>query len=433
MRGLVDTTVPAGPGRRRWRAVRVTGAGIFVILVTSGVIVAFPAGQAPRLGEAAASIRPSTTTSVPARATTTTTPPARQGLPRHVVSTSPASGSSAISPVSNITVRFSLPLAGDSALPSLSPSVPGTWARTGPASLTFRPRAYFTPLERLILTVPLGGFSSEGEYGKFLGSTYTASFTVRGVSELRLQQLLAETGYLPLGFTRSVEPAPTGEAHQISPGTPKVAPVSLPAIDFESRHAATVALSAQPGSFSWRYPHVPAQLASLWQPGVDTALTDGAVMAFEAQHGLEDDGVPDATFWSDLLDAVAARQVFNGPYDYFEVSTALPETLSVWRDGRVIYQTPVNTGIPEAPTALGTYPVYARYLSTTMSGYNPDGSYYSDPGVPYVAYFNGGDAVHGFLRASYGFPQSLGCVELPYCAAPVVYNYDPIGTLVTVY
>ena len=52
-----------------------------------------------------------------------------------------------------------------------------------------------------------------------------------------------------------------------------------------------------------------------------------------------------------------------------------------------------------------------------MSGTNPDGSHYSDPGIPWVSYFNGGDALHGFIRASYGFPQSLGCVEMPYSEA----------------
>jgi hypothetical protein len=67
-----------------------------------------------------------------------------------------------------------------------------------------------------------------------------------------------------------------------------------------------------------------------------------------------------------------------------------------------------------------------------MSGFNPDGSYYSDPDIPWVAYFNGGDAVHGFLRYSYGFPQSLGCVELPYPHAQVVFQYDQIGTLVDI-
>ena len=40
--------------------------------------------------------------------------------------------------------------------------------------------------------------------------------------------------------------------------------------------------------------------------------------------------------------------------------------------------------------------------------------------------------MHGFIRASYGYPQSLGCVELPYAAAAVVFKYDNIGTLVTV-
>ncbi len=49
-----------------------------------------------------------------------------------------------------------------------------------------------------------------------------------------------------------------------------------------------------------------------------------------------------------------------------------------------------------------------------MSGYNPDGSYYSDPGIPWVSYFNGGDALHGYIRGAYGYPQSLGCVEMPY-------------------
>ncbi len=71
-------------------------------------------------------------------------------------------------------------------------------------------------------------------------------------------------------------------------------------------------------------------------------------------------------------------------------------------------------------------------MSTTMSGTNPDGSHYSDPGIPYVSYFNGGDALHGFLRAQYGLPQSLGCVEMSYADAGQVYPYTPIGTLVNV-
>jgi lipoprotein-anchoring transpeptidase ErfK/SrfK len=67
-----------------------------------------------------------------------------------------------------------------------------------------------------------------------------------------------------------------------------------------------------------------------------------------------------------------------------------------------------------------------------MKGTNPDGTKYNDPGVPYINYFNGGDAIHGFERASYGSAQSLGCIELPYDAAAQVWDLIDYGTVVTV-
>ena len=67
-----------------------------------------------------------------------------------------------------------------------------------------------------------------------------------------------------------------------------------------------------------------------------------------------------------------------------------------------------------------------------MVGTNPDGSHYDDPNVPWASYFNGGDALHGFVRASYGFPQSNGCVEMAVANAAQVWPLTPIGTLVTV-
>ena len=69
---------------------------------------------------------------------------------------------------------------------------------------------------------------------------------------------------------------------------------------------------------------------------------------------------------------------------------------------------------------------------TTMSGTEPGGQKYSDPGIPWVSYFHGGDALHGYLRAQYGYPQSLGCVEMPYSSAETVFPLTPIGTLVTI-
>ena len=88
--------------------------------------------------------------------------------------------------------------------------------------------------------------------------------------------------------------------------------------------------------------------------------------------------------------------------------------------------------VAAAPTDLGTYPVFEHLAETTMTGTNPDGSKYSDPGIKWVSYFNGGDALHEFPRGSYGFPQSVGCVELPMDAAAKIWPYTPVGTLVNV-
>jgi len=97
-----------------------------------------------------------------------------------------------------------------------------------------------------------------------------------------------------------------------------------------------------------------------------------------------------------------------------------------------VYSTLANTGVPAAPTVDGTFAVFEHLTSTTMTGTNPDGSHYSDPGVPWVSYFNGGDALHGFVRGGYGYPQSDGCVEMPIPNAAIVFPMTPIGTLVTV-
>jgi lipoprotein-anchoring transpeptidase ErfK/SrfK len=137
--------------------------------------------------------------------------------------------------------------------------------------------------------------------------------------------------------------------------------------------------------------------------------------------------------WKALISAAISGHGSTFGYTFVSVSVA-SQSLNLWHSGKtVIGSTAVNTGIPSAPTATGTYPVYEHLTSTTMSGTNPDGSHYSDPNIPWVSYFNGGDALHGFTRASYGSPQSLGCVEMPFSVAGQVYPYTPIGTLVDVH
>jgi len=184
------------------------------------------------------------------------------------------------------------------------------------------------------------------------------------------------------------------------------------------------------GKFSWRYKDTPSLLKHLWSPTRWTELTKGAVMAFEENEGLTVDGDPGPSVWKALLNAVLTHQRSNFGYTFVMVSEHVPESVRVWHNGKIVVQGLANTGIPAAPTATGTYAVYEHLRVTTMSGLNPNGTPYHDPGIPWVSYFNGGDALHGFIRASYGFPQSLGCVEMPFSEAAQVWPYTPIGTIV---
>jgi hypothetical protein len=111
--------------------------------------------------------------------------------------------------------------------------------------------------------------------------------------------------------------------------------------------------------------------------------------------------------------------------------TSTPETLTVWHTGAVVQATLANTGIASTPTAIGTFPVYIRYRNQVMTGVDPSGAHYADP-VQYVSYFTTGDAIHYMPRAQYGYPQSLGCVEIPLAPASVIWQYTYYGSLVTV-
>ncbi len=340
--------------------------------------------------------------------------------PLKLVSVSPRAKAANVSFAASIRVLFSVTLAADTPLPSLTPRVPGVWKVEG-ATLVFVLKGHLPIYTKVTVTLPGGARGIVSAAGARLGATHTTWFTVGGPSSvLRLQQLLAELGYLPVRFALPVAATATTKAHYVS------------ALGREPATLDLLSLKPLTGKFLWRYKHIPASLSSLWKRGASTVLIKGAVMAFESDHKLADDGVAGRTVWMALLKATSRHLASKRTYDYVEVSRSLPQTLRVWRNGRVIYSSLCNTGIAGRPTDPGTFPVYARFLSTTMSGTNPDGSKYHDAGVPYVAYFNGGDAVHGFIRGSYGWPQSLGCVELPYSAAAVVFRYDPIGTLVHV-
>ncbi|MGZ4334164.1 MAG: L,D-transpeptidase family protein [Gaiellaceae bacterium] len=312
---------------------------------------------------------------------------------RTKVVSEPAAGGR-LTPLAPLTLTFARPVSSvlGSQLPRLEPALPGHWEQVDSHTLSFRPAG---------LGFGLGGLV------RVLLPGQTLVWKVAGGSTMRLQELLARLGYLPVRW-HGVASSPTlaGEV--------------------------AAAVHAPRGSFSWRYPQTPGSLQALWKPGSWNVVTEGAVMRFEGEHGLGTDGVAGPQVWRTLIHDDLAGRRYEAGYSYVFVHETIPQSLSLWHNGRVIVTSPGNTGIASAPTATGTWPVFEHIAVGTMSGTNPDGTHYHDPGIRWISYFHGGDALHAFPRASFGTPQSLGCVELPEAAAGEVWPYTPIGTLVTI-
>jgi hypothetical protein len=314
-----------------------------------------------------------------------------------------------LGPRDQITLTFSdtVDAVLGSKRPKFAPSVPGRWSQLDAHTLAFQPTGSGFGLGATVkLTLPRAVHLAKRGGSKL---TRSVGWHVPPGSTLRLEQLLAQLGYLPLTW----KPA--------SGQTTMSAEAQLDA-----------AVSPPAGQFTWTYPHTPPELQALWTKGTLNKIAYGAVMVFEDTHHIGVDGLAGSTVWSKLIADAVAGKTHTGGYNYVFVHRNVPQLLSLWHNGKVIQTSPGNTGVPAAPTQLGTFPVFEHIPVGTMSGTNPDGSQYNDPGIRWISYFDGGEALHSFNRASFGTPQSLGCVELPLAAAAKLWPYTPIGTLVTI-
>jgi hypothetical protein len=375
------SNVVGGARRPSWKIV--TAAGVAAVIAIALVIV---------------------TTNSSAIASHHKTSHKKKAGPVSVVFVSPADGSTGVNGASPITVTYSGSITKHTPLPTLSPSIAGSWQVSGDKAI-FTPQVGFTEDTRVTVNIPAPA-----------GPTTTAatsfSFTTGQYSLLRLEQLLSQLGYIPVAWT----PAdPSGD---------------VPTADASAQLAA--AYDPPSGTFSFDSGY-PAALTSQWTVGTNNEIIDGAVRTFEFDHGLNMDGDVGPRVWSHLFTAVAKGAQNRHGYTYVWVTQAGTEHLDLYHNGHVAITSLVNTGIPASPTVDGTFPVYLRYTVTQMQGLNPDGTPYDDT-VYWASYFNGGDAVHAFPRGGYGWYQSLGCVELPSygSVAENAWNLITYGTLVTV-
>lgn len=282
------------------------------------------------------------------------------------------------------------------------PHVSGTWSNNGNTEV-FKTSASLQPCESYRLTVPK---STREEGHKSLTRRRMVVLKVACPSTYGLQLALARLGYLPVSF--------------------KAAPGAHLSRAAGRRSAAHLVYDPPKGELASDIAGAPPVEA-----GVFDATTKGALMRFQEQHHMEATGEPETETWSKLLVALAHKFRDAEPYTFVTVTESLPETLELHKGNEVVLTTPVNTGVPGAETEQGIFPIFERLTFQIMRGTDPNGTKYAVP-VHWINYFNGGDAVHGYERASYGFPQSNGCVELPVSTSEKVFPMLALGDIVWV-
>ncbi|MBI2017991.1 L,D-transpeptidase [Candidatus Daviesbacteria bacterium] len=111
--------------------------------------------------------------------------------------------------------------------------------------------------------------------------------------------------------------------------------------------------------------------------------------------------------------AVLGTTTSEGAEKWIEVSLD-EQKLRAWEGNKVVMDFPISSG-KWAPTPKGTFNIWYKTRSQTMSGGSKDlGTYYYLPGVPNNMFFYQGYAIHGaYWHNNFGQPMSHGCVNSP--------------------
>ncbi len=115
----------------------------------------------------------------------------------------------------------------------------------------------------------------------------------------------------------------------------------------------------------------------------------------------------------------------NGKWIDINIST---QTITAYQGNTPLKSVLVSTGVAWHPTPIGHYKVYMKVRSQTMSGGVGAEAYYL-PGVPWVMYFAGANAIHGtYWHHNFGQRMSHGCVNLTIDDAHWFYDWAEIRT-----
>lgn len=120
------------------------------------------------------------------------------------------------------------------------------------------------------------------------------------------------------------------------------------------------------------------------------------------------------------------------PYDKWIAVDLVNKRMYAYEKTELVNTFLVSAGAPATPTVVGSYKIYRKIPSQTMSGPNADGSRYVQPNVQWVNYFYKDYAIHGnyWRPVSYfgNINSSHGCVGVVNDDAAWIYDWAPVGT-----
>ncbi len=146
----------------------------------------------------------------------------------------------------------------------------------------------------------------------------------------------------------------------------------------------------------------------------------------------EEESIKDAALATDEWDlgAMAGSAATGEKWIDVNLST---QTLVAYEGEIPVFNSLISSGLWDFPTVTGEFRTWLKYESQDMNGYLLGYDYYL-PGVPYVMYFYQDYAIHGaYWHNNFGTPMSHGCVNVSPVDAGWLYNWAPLGTLVSVH
>ena len=105
------------------------------------------------------------------------------------------------------------------------------------------------------------------------------------------------------------------------------------------------------------------------------------------------------------------------------------QRLTAYQGQTAVFSSLISSGVAGRRTPTGRFAVRTKISSQRMVGPG-----YNLPGVPWVMYFAGANAIHGtYWHNNFGRPMSHGCVNMRTADAQWLYNWSSIGTPVVVH